>query len=167
MALMFGVVGVVGALVLVVSLVFDDALDAALPEAGWISGPVIGACAAVFGLVGWVAQAQFDAPTPIAAAAGIAGGVAIGWSTGRLALALMRTPTDATPTAASLVGAEGRVVTPVRGGGLGEVVVGLGGAPVKLTATAEADLPVGTRVTVVAVHSSTKVLVESTDRFWS
>ena len=163
----FVAVGVVGAVVLVLSLVLDDVLDAVIPDVGWISGPIIGAFAAAFGLVGWVAQRSFDAPLALAVPAGIGGGVALGAFTARVARALMRSPTDATPTTAALVGREGRVVTPVRAGGLGEVVMPLGGQPVKLSATAAVDLPVGTRVTVVSVHSATRVAVEASDSFWS
>jgi membrane protein implicated in regulation of membrane protease activity len=163
----FVAVGIVGAVVLVLSLVLDDVFDAVIPDAGWISGPIIGAFAAAFGLVGWVTQRTFDAPVVLAALAGVAGGVGLGAFTARVARALMRSPTDATPNTAALVGREGRVVTPVRAGGIGEVVMPLGGQPVKLSATATADLPVGTRVTVVSVQSSTRVAVEATESFWS
>ena len=43
----------------------------------------------------------------------------------------------------------------------------LGGQPVKLSATAAVDLPIGTRVTVVSVQSATRVAVEPTESFWS
>jgi hypothetical protein len=163
----FVAVGVVGAVILVVSLILDDVFDAIIPDVGWISGPIIGAFAAAFGLVGWVAQETFDAPTGIAAMAGIAGGVCLGFFTARVAKALMRSPTDATPTTAALVGREGRVVTPVRAGGVGEVMTNLAGQPVKLSATAGVDLAVGAKVTVVSVQSATRVVVEPTESFWS
>jgi hypothetical protein len=57
-------------------------------------------------------------------------------------------------------------VTPVRAGGTGEVLVRLGGQPVKLSATADEDLPLGTESVVVAVESATRVKVESAVRFW-
>ena len=63
---MFVVVGMVGAVLLVVFLLLDDVLDGILPDADWISGPAIGAFLAAFGLFGWVAQEGFDAPTAVA-----------------------------------------------------------------------------------------------------
>lgn len=164
---MFVAVGAVGALLLVVFLIFDDVLDGLLPDADWISGPALAAFLAAFGLFGWVAQEGFDAPTGLAAAAGVVGGVALGWFAYRLSRALMHAPTDGTPTAAALVGQEAKVVTPVRAGGTGEVLVRLGGQPVKLSATADVDLPRGTQSVVVAVESATRVRIESADTFWN
>ena len=164
---MFVVVGLVGAALLVLFIVFDDVLDGILPDVDWISGPVIGAFLAAFGLFGWVAQEGFDAPGGAAAVAGIGGGLALGWFAYRLSSALLHSPTDETPRTSALVGHEARVVTPVRAGGSGEVVVRLGGQPVKLLATAEDDLATGTTAVVIAVESSTKVVVESADRFWA
>jgi hypothetical protein len=46
------------------------------------------------------------------------------------------------------------------------VLVRLGGQPVKLSATADVDLPRGTESVVVAVESATRVRVESADTFW-
>jgi NfeD-like C-terminal, partner-binding len=163
---MFVAVGLVGAVLLVLFLLLDDVLEGLLPDNDWISGPAIGAFLAVFGLFGWVAQEAFDAPTPVAAAAGIAGGVGLGWFTVRLSKALYHSPTDATPNTASLVGQPARVVTPVRAGGTGEVLVRLGGQPVKLSATSTDELPVGADSVVIAVQSSTRVVVEAATRFW-
>jgi membrane protein implicated in regulation of membrane protease activity len=164
---MFVVVGLVGALLLVVFLLVDDALDAIIPDLDWISGPAIGAFLAAFGLFGWVATESFDASTPAAAAIGVAGGVGLGWFAYKLARVLHDGPTDPTPNASMLLGKEGRVVTPVRAGGSGEVLVRLAGQPVKLTATSDDDLPVGTVTVVVEVTSATKVVVQSADRFWT
>jgi len=164
---MFVVVGLVGAVLLLLFLFLDDVLDGILPDADWISGPAIGAFLAAFGLFGWVAQEGFDLPTPAAAVVGVAGGIGLGYFTFRLSRALFHSPTDATPTMASLVGQQAKVVTPVRAGGTGEVLVRLGGQPVKLSATAAEDLPRGTDSVVIAVESSTRVVVEAADRFWA
>jgi membrane protein implicated in regulation of membrane protease activity len=163
----FVAVGVVGALLLVVALLFDDALDGIMPESDWISGPAIGAFMAAFGLFGWMATEGLDAPDGVGALAGVAGGIALGAATVRLGKALMNSPTDATPRTTDLVGTQGKVVTAVRAGGIGEVLVPLGGHPTKLTATAKADLPVGTPVVVVAVESATKVVVQSTEELFT
>ena len=164
---MFVVVGLVGAVLLLVFLLLDDVLDGILPDADWISGPALGAFLAAFGLFGWVAQEGFDASTAVAAGIGVIGGLALGYFTYRLSKALFDSPTDATPTTASLVGHQARVVTPVRAGGTGEVLVRLGGQPVKLSATASEDLPLGTESVVIAVESPTRVVVEAAERFWA
>jgi membrane protein implicated in regulation of membrane protease activity len=165
----FVVVGLLGAALLVLSLLVDDvfeAIDGVLPDLGWLSGPTIGAFLAAFGLTGWVVEAGTDASTAVAVVAGLLGGIAFGWVTYRLARALIGMSTDATPTPTSLVGTAARVVTPVRADGVGEVLVTLAGQPAKMTATAAVDIPAGAKVVVVAVESPTKVVVETDERFW-
>lgn len=164
---MFAVVGVVGALLLVAFLLLDDVIEGILPDVDWISGPAVAAFLAAFGLFGWVAEEGFDAPTPVAAVAGVAGGVGMGWFAYRLSKALMHSPTDETPRTSSLVGREGRIVTAVAPGGVGEVIVRLGGQPVKLFAASSEALAVGAEVVVIAVLSDTRVVVESAARFWA
>jgi len=164
---MFVAAGLIGVVLLVLFLVFDDVLDGVLPDADWISGPALAAFLAAFGLFGWVAQEGFDASTGVAVAVGAAGGLGLGWFAYKLSAALLHSPTDETPRTATLVGQGGRVVTAVTAGRVGEVVVRLGGQPVKLSALADESLPVGTDVVVVAVESDTKVVVESAGRFWA
>jgi membrane protein implicated in regulation of membrane protease activity len=164
---MFVVVGVVGVVLLVGFLVFDDVLDGLVPDADWISGPALGAFLAAFGLFGWVARDGFDAPDGVAAGVGVAGGVALGYFAYRLSKALINGPTDETPAVRTLVGKSGRVVTAVAAGRVGEVMVRLGGQPLKLSAAADEALAVGTEVVVVSVESDTKVVVEAAARFWA
>lgn len=168
---MFVALAVIGIMLLVVALLFDDVLDGLLPDldvfgSELLSGPVIGAFLGATGIVGWMLQAGAGAPGPVALGGGLASGAVLGWGTGRAVRALMHTPTDATPRASDLVGRSARVVTGVQAGGIGEIVVSLGGQPVKLTATAGRDLPVGAEVTVVALESATKVVVEASEEFW-
>ncbi len=167
MSPMFIGLAVVGVVLLVVSLVFDDVLDMVMPESDWISAPAIGAFLAALGVVGWMVDQASDAPIGVAAAAGAGAGVVLGFATVRLGRALANSPTDPTPQTDTLVGAEARVVTGVQAGGLGEVMVLLAGQPTKLTATSASDHAVGDQVVVVAVESSTKVVVESSEKFWS
>jgi len=51
-------------------------------------------------------------------------------------------------------------VTPIPAGGLGEVRVRFAGQQVKFSARADAPLPLGARVFVVAATSDTSVVVE-------
>ncbi len=164
---MFAVVGIIGVLLLVAFLLLDDVLEGILPDVDWISGPAVAAFLAAFGLFGWVAEEGFEAPTPAAAVVGVAGGVGMGWFAYRLSKALMHSPTDETPRTSSLIGREGRIVTAVSAGRVGEVLVRLGGQPVKLSAMASEALAVGTEVVVIAVESDTKVVVEAATKFWA
>jgi membrane protein implicated in regulation of membrane protease activity len=164
---LFVVVGVIGAVLLVSTLLFDDVIDDLIPGLDFLTGPVIGAFLAAFGLFGWFLDDGVASPTSVALAAAIGGGAVFGAGTYRLTRALINQPTDATPTTASLVGSTAKVVTPIRGGGVGEVLVTLGGAASKFTATADGDLPAGTTVVVTAVESPTKVRVQTEAEFWA
>ncbi len=167
MQVMFVVVGVIGALLLISTLIFDDFIDDLVPGLDFFSGPVIGAFLAAFGLFGWFLDDGVDSPIIIAIAAALGGGAVFGSGTYRLTRALMYQPTDATPTTESLVGSSAKVVTPIVAGSLGEVLVTLGGAASKFTATADDDLPAGTAVVVIAVESPTKVRVQTEAQFWA
>jgi hypothetical protein len=162
----FIAIGVIGVVLLVLTIVFDDFLEAVVPDSGWFSGPVLGAFLAAFGLCGWAIDTNADAATWVAVLGGIGGGALLGYFTYRLGKALWAMPTDATPTTANTVGAEARVVTAIKAGSSGEIVVSLGGQPVKYTATADVDVPTGSSVVVVAVESNTKLRVEPAAQFW-
>lgn len=164
---MFVAVAIVGAVLLLTSMIFDDLIDGLIPDLPFISGPVVGAFLAAFGLVGWYIDSGVDLPVLPALAGGAVGGVAIGAATWKLTDTLVHLPTDGTPTTQSLVGTNGRIVTPIRAGGTGEVLVTLGGASAKYTATADTDLATGTPVVVTAVESPTKVRVEAEAEFWA
>ena len=98
---------------------------------------------------------------------GVAAGVGLGYLAFRITTALVHSPTDATPTPASLVGREGRVITGALAGRLGEVLVSIGGQQVKLAAICDDELTRGTTIVVVDVASPTKVVVQPADRFWA
>jgi hypothetical protein len=164
---MFVVAGIVGVVLLVVFLLFDDVLDGILPDADWISGPILGSFLAAFGIVGWTATEAFEAPAWLASMTGVAGGVAIGYGALRLTRALISLPTDATPNSAALVGKEGRVITGASPGRLGEVLVTVGGQSVKLAAISDDELVRGSSVVVIEAASATKVVVQPADRFWA
>ncbi len=165
---MFVVVAVVGVVILLATLLLDDFIDELIPDLPWVSGPVIGAFLAAFGVIGWASEAGAETSKGLAAVIGLCGGLALGYGTYRAGKALWNMPTDATPTTQSVVGAEARVVTPIRSGSIGEIVVSLGGQPVKLSARTEGDdIRSGTTVVVVAVESDTRVLVQPVEEFWA
>ncbi|MFB6559434.1 hypothetical protein ACFCYH_11160 [Streptomyces sp. NPDC056400] len=72
----------------------------------------------------------------------------------RLGLALARDGSGAAPRHGELVGSAGTVVTAIPAGGYGEVLLGLGGQPVKYAATAEDPVALGAEVGVAATPSS-------------
>ena len=165
--MMFVVIGILGALLLLSSLLFDDLIDGLVPDLDFISGPVIGAFLAAFGLFGWFANSGTELSGIGAVLLATIGGVVLAAFTYKFTAALVHQPTDGTPTTESLVGQTGRVVTPVRADGLGEVLLALGGASTKYTATADTDLATGSTVVVIAVESPTKVRVQSEAEFWA
>lgn len=164
--MLFIVVGVIGVVLLVVSILFDDLFDAVVPDVGWVSGPIIGAFMAAFGLFGWAVDSNWQVSLAVAALAGVGGGLALGYFTYKFGMALWNMPTDATPTANDTVGTEARVVTAIDDGAMGEIVLELAGQPVKFNATADAAVERGSRVVVIAVESPTRVHVEPSSKFW-
>ncbi|MFE3634963.1 TOBE domain-containing protein, partial [Streptomyces sp. NPDC059168] len=99
-----------------------------------------------------------------AAGVGALTGVGAAWLTYRFSRALMRDRTAAAPTGDDLIGASGKVVTAIPAGGFGEVLLRLGGQPVKLAARSTAPVPLGSEVWVEAAPSATSVLVRPVDR---
>jgi membrane protein implicated in regulation of membrane protease activity len=167
----FILIGCIGLAVLVLALVFDDALDGLFPDLGWLSMTGIAVFLAAFGFGAWVLDARVGLPTILATAGGLAGGTGLAAVALRWSRALSSMATDATPTAADLVGREGRVITPIPVDSRGEALIRLAGQQLKLTAVASAEqkleLKRGTPVVVVRVLSPTQVEVVAADAFWS
>ncbi|MFV0260785.1 MAG: NfeD family protein [Acidimicrobiales bacterium] len=164
---MFITIAVIGAVLLLLSLILDGWIDAAVPGPDFLTGPEVGALLVTFGLFGWYAENGLSwALLPAVGLASVTG-AGMSYLTYRAVKALMGQPTDATPTTASLIGQPGKVVTPLTGGRVGEVIVSLGGATTKYTAVADHDLPVGAPVVVVDVESPTKIRVQAEATFWT
>lgn len=173
----FLVLGIVGVVLLLASLLlgdlfdglfsFFDGVDLDLDGGGLFSLPVLAAFLSAFGFGGYLAMSATDERLLAGLVGGAVAGVVLGWIAWRLTRALLHMATDATPTADDLLGKSAKVVTPLLGQGLGEVLVRLGGQPVKVSARSDADLAVGEQVVVVEVVSSTSVVVESASTFWS
>jgi len=171
------VLGIVGVVLLLASLLlgdlFDglfspfDALEVDLDVGGLFSLPVFAAFLSAFGFGGALALSATDERLWAGVVGGVLAGVLLGWIAWRITRSLLHMATDATPTSGALLGTQGKVVTPLREHGLGEVLVRFGGQPVKLSARADQELAVGEPVVVVEVVSPTSVLVESASTFWS
>lgn len=156
----FLVLGVVGLLVLLVSLVVGDLVDGVLDgiAGDWFSTEVVGSFVAALGFGGAIGL-QAGLPTPIAVVVGLGAGVGFG-SLGAWLTRLVRGgATDDTPTVDDTVGREGVVVSAIPGEGLGAVRIYLGGHTLTFNARAELELEAGTRVHVTGTLSPTAVSV--------
>lgn len=157
----FFVLGFAAVGVLMLSLVLDDAIEGladVFDGPDWLSLPVLAALVAGFGF----AAGAVDEMTGSRAAgtvAGVAGGVGAAWMASRLVAMAINMPTDPPVRHGDLRGRPGRVVTPIASGRPGEVLVELAGVRLKLTATADVAIPLGTDIVVVEVSSPTSVIV--------
>lgn len=156
---LFIVVGVVGLLLLVASVVVGEIFDGlfdALPG-DVLSTAVVAGFLAAFGFAGSVAVGSLG--TAGATGVGVVAGALVGGVAGWLTRGLTNARTDATPTRADLVGLSGTIVTQVPSQGYGEVSVTVAGHLTKLNARADEVLLVGTPVRVTATLSPTSVMV--------
>jgi membrane-bound ClpP family serine protease len=165
--LVFLVIGGLGVLVLAIGLFGAELLSFGHPDIdGPISVEAIAGFAGAFGFVGAIASELLDARTAgsvaIAAIGGVVAAVPTAYLTVKLSRAARDMRTDATPTRADLIGTLGVVVTPIPGGGYGEVRVRVGGQPVKLNARSAAPVPLGAQIFVIEAPSDTSVVVEQT-----
>ncbi|GAB3996669.1 NfeD family protein [Nocardioides marmoraquaticus] len=154
------VVGVVGLLVLLVSLVLGDVLDGALDAltGDAFSTAVLGAFVAALGFGGATVDA-LGAPTWLSLVVGAGAGVLAGWFAAWLTRLVRDGGSDGTPEADDVLGREGQVVSAVPADGYGTVRVLVGGHVVRLNARAEVALSAGTAVHVTSVLSPTAVTV--------
>ena len=160
----FLVIGGIGLVLLLGSLILGDLLDGVLDSldfdaGGYISGPALGAFLASFGFGAAVIHYNTDWNAGASALGGVVVGVVVGGIVAVVTRALMKLPTDATPRAADLAGSSGTVVTRIPEGGFGEITLVHAGQFMKLAARADGSLREGTPVVVVSVLSSTSVVV--------
>lgn len=161
----FVVIGVIGVVILLATLLLGDFLDGLFDAidlgSGLISAPVIGGFLAAFGFGAALTTAALG--PALAAAVGVGAGMLLGGVAALLTRSLMRMRTDATPRASELVGKTGVVVTPVSESSFGQVRVRYHGQQVHLSARSEEALAAGTRIVVVEVTSPTAVVVTAFD----
>ncbi|MFF3938977.1 hypothetical protein [Streptomyces phaeofaciens] len=167
-------IGIAGVALLVLSLVFDGVLEGVLggmPDGvpggvldGWLSLPVVAGFVAMTGFGGVIATAAAGAGAVTATGAGAALGAGTAWATYRFTRVLMRDQTAVTPRGDDLVGTAGTVVTDVPVDGFGEVLLRLGGQPVKYAARSAVAIARGAEVWVEAAPTATSVVVRPVDR---
>ena len=155
----FLVVGVVGAILLLVSVLLDGVFDLFDFGDGPLSLTTIAAFTALFGFTAFAAVgAGASAPVgaTLGAVAGLLGGAAAWW----LSRLIRRAESTTAIAGDELVGAEASVVLAIPAGGLGEIALARHGERVSLAATADAATPRGTRVRITSTLSATAVRVE-------
>ncbi|MDO9456363.1 NfeD family protein [Nocardioides sp.] len=157
---LFLVLGVVGLVVIVVSLVLGDLHGGALDALGadWFSTEVVGGFVSALGFGGAIAV-QSGASDGLAVAVGVLAGIVFGAGAAWLTRLVRGGATDHTPDAADVVGQEGKVLSAVPEGGYGSVEVRLGGHTLRFNARADLPLDAGTQVHVTSVLSPTAVTV--------
>ena len=165
----FLALGIVGVLVLALSLIFDGVLEglfdggvAALD--GLLSLPVIAAFVSMLGFSGALVLGTTGLGAGAATAAGAVAGAGAGWVTWRFSRTLMRDQTGAAPRGEDMVGVTGSVVTPIPADGYGEVLLSLSGQPVKLSARSETPVERNAEIWVDATLSPTSVSVRPVQR---
>jgi hypothetical protein len=156
----FLIVGGLGLLLLVVSLVLGDLLDGVFDAltGDIFSSAVIGGFVAAFGFGAALVQ---DA-TGSALVGGVAGlGIGAVAAAGTVGLTRMvkEGASDGTLAAADALGRSGRVISQIPTDGLGTVRLAIGGHTVQLNARADRAVEAGTEVHVTEILSPTSVRV--------
>lgn len=169
-AVVFLVVGAIGLVLLVLSLVVGE-LDLGVGDLDGDGPFSLPAIAALVGGVGFGAAAAVSllpgslpevVGVLLALVAGLAVAVPLAWGAVRLSRALRDMPTQETLTGHHLIGTHGVVVSAVPTAGFGEVRLTVAGQHLKFSARSDVPLATGTPVYVVDTLSDTSVHVVST-----
>lgn len=154
------VVGVVGLVILGLSLLAGDFLDGAFDTVSgdWFSSAVVGGFVSAFGF-GAATAVGVGLPGVLAVLVGVAAGVLFGWFAAWLTRLLRNGRSDDTVQPSDTVGHSGVVLTDIPDGGFGVVRVRVGGHVLQLNARAEVQVPAGAEVYVTGVLSPTAVTV--------
>jgi membrane-bound ClpP family serine protease len=156
----FLIIGLVGLVVLGVSVVLGDLLDSVFNAltGDVFSAAVLGGFVAAFGFGGALVQG-LGGPTFVSVLVGIVAGVGAGAFATWLTRLVRSGGSDATLESGDALGRSGRVISDIPDGGLGTVRVVIGGHTVQLSARAERPIPTGTEIHVTEILSPTAVLV--------
>lgn len=156
----FLAIGVIGVVVLLVSLFLGDFVGEAdfLDSGDHLPVAAIAGFAAAFGLTGALMMEPLGGL--LASGAGVVAGTGVAALTGWFTQVLRRQQSAPAPGRDALMGVQGTVVSDVPSDGYGEVALVIAGHRSKVNARSLEPIPVGTKVTVVAVHSPTAVQVE-------
>jgi membrane protein implicated in regulation of membrane protease activity len=162
----FTVIGAVGLLIVLATLVLGEVFDGLFGDVdaggGVFSAPVIGSFLAAFGFGAALIMTSTGASATVGALGGLVSGLVVGGLALLLTRSLINMPTDETVTTRGLEGTPGIVITPIPAEGYGEVTIRHHGEQRKYNAMAAQDLPVGTPVEVTGVLSASAVVVAPT-----
>jgi hypothetical protein len=165
----FIVIGAVGLLIVLLSLVLGEVLDGVFEAlefdagGGLFSAPVIGSFLAAFGFGAALVMYTAGTGAAVGALGGLGSGLVIGGITVALTRFFMNMPTDDPVRVTDLVGQRATVVTPIPEAGLGEVTLVFRGQMLKLNARADGPMAAGRPVVVAAVTSPSSVVVRPAD----
>lgn len=158
--LTFLIIGTVGIVLLVVSLILGDLLDGLLDFGGDLfSGAALAGFLGAFGFAGAIALESTDNLT-VSMLTGLLAGLVIGGGVGWVSLQLKKGGDESNVRTGDLTGRDATVVSAIPEDGFGEISMVASGHITKLNARATASLPAGTPVTITAVLSPTSVLVQ-------
>lgn len=158
----FLVIGVVGLAILLVSLLFGEALEGIL-DLDFLGGDLfstasIAAFLGAFGFGGLIAHSVSDS-TIVGVIVGLVAGALATWGAASLTRWLKSGERDAVIRSDSLVGSSARVITAIPADSYGEVLVRVAGRSLKRSARSDVDVPSGTEVWVSGILSPTAVQV--------
>lgn len=158
----FLIIGVAGAVLLLISLLLDGIFDALDFGDGPLSLTTIAAFTAIFGFAAFACVGA-GLSTPVAsvlgAVAGLLGGAAAWW----LSRLIRGAESNSAVSGDDLIGSTGSIVLAIPETGLGEVAVVRNGERISLAAYADGPIARGTAVRVVQTVTSTSVRVEPLD----
>lgn len=158
--LTFLIIGGVGILLLLTSLVIGDVLDGILDMGGeWFSGAALAAFLGAFGFSGALATGAGAGPV-FAIVIGLVMGVVIGAGAGWASALLRRGGDEANVRSSDFTGRHAMVISPIPSDGYGEVSVVVAGHITKLNARCSTAVGAGEPVTITGVLSPTSVAVE-------
>lgn len=158
----FLIIGIIGALLLVISVVLDGIFEVFDFGDGPLSLTTIAAFTAIFGFAAFAMVGAGASPSVagiVGAVAGVAGG-AVAWWLSRL---IRSAESNTAVSSEELLGAEASVVLAIPAGGLGEVALVRHGERVSLAATSMDPIPRGAKVRVTQTLTATSVAVEPVD----
>lgn len=165
--LAFWIIGGIGAVLFLISMIVGDILDGLFDSLDGISGGLVSTAsiagfAGAFGLAGGTFMAVTDLGLGLAIIVGLVAGVLMGALSVAVTRSVANSPTDRVPGAADIVGSEGVVITTIPEGAFGKVSVQVGGHRLTLSALAGQALPSGSSVVVTQSLSATSVRVAPT-----
>lgn len=155
----FLIIGIVGGVLLLISLLLDGIFDAFDFGDGPLSLTTIAAFTAIFGFAAFAGVgAGMSTPmaTIVGALSGLVGAAAAWW----LSRAIRNAESNTAVSGDDLIGSTGAVVLTIPENGLGEVAVVRHGERISLSATADAPIPRGSAVRITQTVTSTSVRVE-------